>query len=76
VEKEEMSEEMQMGQEKWRNEWGREQQGMKGREKKVRNGRVRESTRGRKPCVVCSNSQSRGGKNRRLERGGKKGENL
>lgn len=49
---------------------------MKGREKKVRNGRVRESTRGRKPCVVCSNSQSRGGKNRRLERGGKKGENL
>jgi len=41
--------------------------------KKVRNGRVRESTRGRKPCVVCSGPQSRGGKNRRLERGGKRG---
>jgi hypothetical protein len=45
----------------------------KGGKKKIRNGRVRESTRGRKPSVVCSNPQSRGGKNRRRERGGRKG---
>jgi len=46
---------------------------MMGTEKKVRNAKLRGNTRGRKLCVVWSNPQSRGGKNRRLERGGRKG---
>jgi len=39
--------------------------------KKLRNAKVRGNTRGRKPCVVWSNPQSRGGKNRRVERRGR-----